>query len=144
MEYLRTRTEEVASAIAHTEFEDGMDNDVTLLVKDFARMNKSATYNWLDELYSKNLNRSIVVEGILRTLAMITEKGDENILLPIVVAGLRSEVSAEQEAAIMVIEEWRTKECLEAIRSVHKFASDMIEDYAKMVADELEEELTLC
>lgn len=144
LEYLRTRTEEVASAIAHTEFEDGMDNDVTLLVKDFARMNKSATYNWLDELYSKNLNRSIVVEGILRTLAMITEKGDENILLPIVVAGLRSEVSAEQEAAIMVIEEWRTKECLEAIRSVHKFASDMIEDYAKMVADELEEELTSC
>ena len=144
LEYLRTRTEEVASAIAHTEFEDGMDNDVTLLVKDFARMNKSATYNWLDELYSKNLNRSIVVEGILRTLAMITEKGDENILLPIVVAGLRSGVSAEQEAAIMVIEEWRTKECLDAIRSVHIFASDMIEDYAKMVADELEEELTSC
>ena len=65
-------------------------------------------------------------------------------MLTIVVSGLRSEVSAEQEAAIMVIEEWRTKECLEAIRSVHKFASDMIEDYAKMVADELEEELTLC
>lgn len=144
LDYLRTRTEEVASAIVHTDFEDGMDNDVTLLVKDFARTNKSATFNWLDELYSKNLNKSVIVEGILRTLAMITEKGDENILLPIVVAGLRSEVSAEQEAAIMVIEEWRTKECLEAIRSVHRFASDMIEDYAKMVAEELVEELASC
>lgn len=141
LDYLRTRTDEVASAIMHTDFEDGMDNDVTLLVKSFARKNKSATYNWLDELYSKNLNNSIVVEGILRTLAMITEKGDENILLPIVVAGLRSEVSVEQEAALMVIEEWRTKECLEAIRSVHRYASDMIEDYAMMVLGELEEEL---
>lgn len=141
LDYLRTRTDEVASAISHTDFEDGMDNDVTLLVKSFAKKNKSATYNWLDELYSKNLNNSTVVEGILRTLAMITEKGDENILLPIVVAGLRSEVSVEQEAALMVIEEWRTKECMEAIRSVHKFASDMIEDYAMMVLSELEEEL---
>lgn len=141
LDYLRTRTDEVASAILHTDFEDGMDNDVTLLVKSFARKNKSATYNWLDELYSKNLNNSIVVEGILRTLAMITEKGDENILLPIVVAGLRSEVSVEQEAALMVIEEWRTKECMEAIRSVHRYASDMIEDYAMMVLGELEEEL---
>ena len=141
LDYLRTRTDEVASSILHTDFEDGMDNDVTLLVKSFARKNKSATYNWLDELYSKNLNNSIVVEGILRTLAMITEKGDENILLPIVVAGLRSEVSVEQEAALMVIEEWRTKECLEAIRSVHRYASDMIEDYAMMVLGELEKEL---
>lgn len=141
LDYLRTRTDEVASGILHTDFEDGMDNDVTLLVKSFARKNKSATYNWLDELYSKNLNNSTVVEGILRTLAMITEKGDENILLPIVVAGLRSEVSVEQEAALMVIEEWRTKECMEAIRSVHRYASDIIEDYAMMVLGELEEEL---
>ena len=92
-------------------------------------------------MYSKNLNKPIIVEGILRTLAMITEIGDENILLPIVVAGLRSEVSAEQEAAIMVIEEWRTKECLEAIRSVHRYASDIIKNYAMMVAEELKEEL---
>ena len=141
LDYLRTRTNEVASVILHTDFEDGMDNDVTLLVKSFAKKNKAATYNWLDELYSKNLNNSTVVQGILRTLAMITEKGDENILLPIVVAGLRSEVSVEQEAALMVIEEWRTKECMEAIRSVHRYASDMIEDYAMIVLGELEEEL---
>lgn len=141
LEYLRTRTDEVTSAILHTDFEDGMDNEVTLLVKDFVRKNKLATYNWIDELYSKNISKSVVVEGILRVLAMITEKGDENILLPIVVAGLRSEVSAEQEAAIMVVEEWRTKECLDAINSVHRFASDMIDDYARMVAKELREEL---
>lgn len=144
LEYLRTRTDEIANAISRTEFEDGMDNDITLLIRTFAKTNKSATYNWLDELYSKNLNRSSVVQGILRSLAMITERGDENILLPIVVAGLRSGNSAEQEAAIMVIEEWRTKECLDAICSVTRFSSEIIADYAKMVIKELKEELRQC
>lgn len=142
LDYLRTRTEEVTFAIAHTDFEDGMDNDVTVLLRSFAKKNKSSTYNWLDELYSKNLNNPVVVEGILRSLAMITDKGDENILLPIVVAALRSGVSVEQEAAIMVIEEWRTKECLDALLSVPSFASDIIEEYAMLVAGELKEELT--
>lgn len=144
LDYLRTRTDEIANAISRTEFEDGMDNDITLLIRSFAKKNKSATYNWLDELYSKNLNRPSVVQGILRSLAMITERGDENILLPIVVAGLRSSNSAEQEAAIMVIEEWRTKECLDAICSVAAFSSEIIADYAKMVTEELKEELNPC
>lgn len=141
LEYLRTRTDDIANAISRTEFEDGMDNDITLLIRSFAKENKSATYNWLDELYSKNINKPSVVQGVLRSLAMITERGDENILLPIVVAGLRSNNSCEQEAAIMVIEEWRTKECLEAIGSVTSFSSEMIADYAKMVINELREEL---
>lgn len=141
LDYLRSRTDEIANAISRTEFEDGMDNDITLLIKSFAKKNKSATYNWLDELYSKNLNNPSVEQGVLRSLAMITEKGDESILLPIVVAGLRSNNSQEQEAAIMVIEEWRTKDCLDAISSVPVFASEMIAGYAQMVADEIREEL---
>lgn len=144
LDYLRTRTDEIANAIMHTEFEDGMDNDITLLIKSFARSNKSATYNWLGELYSKNVTKPSVLQGILRTLAMITEKGDENILLPMVLASLRSDNSAEQEAAIMVIEEWRTKECLDAISNVPRFSSDIIADYAKMVTDELKQELGEC
>lgn len=144
MEYLRSRTDEIANAISRTEFEDGMDNDITLLIKSFAKKNKLATYSWLDELYSKNLNRPSVIQGILRSLAMITERGDENILLPVVVAGLRSGNSSEQEAAIMVIEEWRTKECLDALCIVPSFASEMIADYANMVKEELEKELNLC
>ncbi len=144
LDYLRSRTNEIANTISRTEFEDGMDNDITILIRSFAKKNKSATYNWLNELYSKNLTRPSVVQGILRSLAMITERGDEKILLPIVVAGLRSGNSAEQEAAVMVIEEWRTKECLDAINSVTAFSSEMIADYAKMVAEELKEELDQC
>lgn len=144
LDYLRSRSEEIATAIKRTEFEDGMDNDVTLLIKSFAKRNKSATYNWLDELYSTHLNQSSVLQGILRTLAMITERGDENLLLPMVVASLRSNSSIEQEAAIMVIEEWRTKECLGALCSIRNYSSEMIADYAKMVIKELKEELGQC
>lgn len=141
LDYFRSRSEEVASAIAHTEFEDGMDNEITELVRSFINKNRSAAYNWLSELYSSNLKKTIIVEGLLRTLAMVTEKGDENILLPIVIAGLRSDISAEQEAAIMVIEEWRTKECLDALRTT-RFASKWITIYANKVKKELEEELS--
>ena len=74
---------------------------------------------------------------------MVTEKGDETMLLPIVIAGLRSGISSEQEAALMVIEEWRTKECFAALKSV-AFQSDWIADYAQMVKSELEEELGIC
>ena len=144
LDYLRSRSEEIATAIKRTEFEDGMDNDVTLLIKSFAKRNKSATYNWLDELYSTHLNQSSVLQGILRTLAMITERGDENLLLPMVVASLRSNSSIEQEAAIMVIEEWRTKECLGALCNIRNYSSEMIADYAKMVIKELKEELGQC
>ena len=144
LDYLRSRSYEVSNIIARTEFEDGMDNDITRLIRSFTKKNKSATYNWIDELFSMNLSRPKVVEGLLRTISMITEKGDENILLPIVVAGLRSENAAEQESAIMVIEEWRTRECLEALRSVTNYPSDIIASYANKVMKELEEELYLC
>jgi len=64
-------------------------------------------------------------------------------LLAIVIAGLRSGISSEQEAALMVIEEWRTKECYEVLKSV-SFQSDWIADYAQIVKSELEEELGIC
>ena len=141
LEYFRTRSDEVANAILRTDFEDGMDNDVTELIRSYIKKNKSAAYNWLNELYSKNLKNSSLIEGLLRTLAMVTERGDENSLLPIVIAGLRSGVTSEQEAAIMVIEEWRTKECLDALKT-SLFTPGWIKTYAEKVMKELEEEVS--
>lgn len=140
LEYFRTRSDEVSNAILRTDFEDGMDNDVTELIRSYIKKNKSAAYNWLNELYSKNLKNASLIEGLLRTLAMVTERGDENSLLPIVIAGLRSGVTSEQEAAIMVIEEWRTKECLDALKTT-QFGTGWIKTYAEKVMSELEEEV---
>ena len=143
LEYFRSRSNEIINALKFADFEDGMDNDVTELIKSFAKRNKSATYNWLNDLFGRNHQDIAFVEALLRTLAMVTEKGDETMLLAIVIAGLKSEVSSEQEAAIMVIEEWRTKECYDALKTTN-FKSDWIADYAQMVKNELEEELGIC
>lgn len=143
LDYFRSRSKEITNALKYADFEDGMDNDVTEMIKSFIKRNKSATYNWLNDLYGRNHQDHAFVEGLLRTLAMVTEKGDETMLLPIVIAGLRSGISSEQEAAIMVMEEWRTKECLEALRESH-FTSQWIEIYAGKVREELEGELLEC
>ncbi len=140
LDFFRTRSDEVADAMAKTDFEDGVDNDITDLVRSYIKKNKSATYNWLNELFGKYATNSSVVEGLLRTLAMVTEKGDESILSPIVIAGMRSEIPSEQEAAIMVIEEWRTKECLDALKKV-AFKPGWIQSYGNKVIKELEKEL---
>ena len=140
LEYYRSRSEEMVSAMANTDFEDGMDNDVTDLMGSYIKRNKFATYIWLNELYSQNLNNLPFVEGLLRTIAMVTEKGDETSLLPIVIAGLRSQEKSEQEAAIMVVEEWRTKDCLEAMKSAN-FGDGWLKTYADKVMKELEKDL---
>lgn len=140
LEYFRTRSIEIIYAIAQTDFEDGKENDVIELVETFMRRNKSVTYNWLCEIYSCNLENSNIVEGLLRIISYVTDKGDETILLPIVVAGLRSNNVSEQEAAIMVIEEWRTKECLEALMNT-SFSTIIVEKYAHKVMAELKKEL---
>lgn len=140
LEYFRSRSEEMVNAMANTDFEDGMDNDVTELMESYIRRNKFAVYIWLNELYGQNLKNLPFVEGLLRTIAMVTEKGDENSLMPIVVAGLRSQESSEQEAAIMVVEEWRTKECLQAMKTAD-FGDGWLKVYADKVMCEIEKEL---
>ncbi len=140
LEFFRMFSDDVVRAIMTTDFEDGMGNDVTELIQSFMRRNKFITYNWLNELYGKNIENPSFVEGLLRVLAIVTEKGEETILMPLVVAGLRSDHSAEQEAAIMVIEEWRTKECLDALKT-SSFVSGWVRRYAEKVEKELVEEL---
>ena len=142
LEFFRTLSRDIVNAIINTDFEDGKDNDVTELIKSFKGRNKIATYCWLNELYVKNLEDHSFIEGLLRVLAIVADKGDEPALMSIVVAGLRSGNSAEQEAAIMVIEEWRTKECLDVLNT-SLLPSGWIRRYANKVKGELEKELDL-
>lgn len=60
--------------------------------------------------------------------------------IPMVRSGLSDKSTLIQEAAIMIIEEWRTKECLDALeRTV--LASQWIQEYANSVIKELKGEL---
>ncbi|MDE6772978.1 MAG: hypothetical protein K2J49_10290, partial [Muribaculaceae bacterium] len=70
-------------------------------------------------------------------------KEEVDCLLPVVIAGLNHPSSEAQEAAIMVVEVWRTKNCLKALENCY-FSSDWIREYASAVVNELKNELGVC
>ena len=126
-----------------TDFEDGIDNLVTIEVREFVRRNLFVTYNWLNTIYSNNQKDSDVIAGLLRIIGMVVEQENSDMLLPIVIAGLANKNSKTQEAALMVIEQWRTKNCLDALQTTN-FSSVWLKEYAKQIEAELIEELCLC
>lgn len=125
-------------------FEDGMDNDSIAIVREFMNQNEIATYIWLHRLFSRYENDREIVTGLLRIISMTVKREDFDSLLPIVMAALRSHNADEQEAAVMVIEEWRTKNCLSLLEEALEnniFKSPMLHGYASEVYAELQEEL---
>lgn len=139
---LRERTDSYVKLIARTDFEDGMTNDAIEEARSYYLQNKSVTINWFSEIYSKNQRNAMVISGLLRIISMIVLVSDSASLIPIVKCGLSDNSSIAQESALMVIEEWRTKECLDAIKTSN-FEFSWIKDYAQKIVSELEKELSL-
>lgn len=126
--------------LKRTDFEDGMTNYVSDVVEDFIKSNSFVTYSWLFTIYSNYQKDVVVLAGLLRIIELTIRNEDVDMLLPIVKAGLADKSSMVQEAAIMVIEQWRTKNCLDALETA-TFHSKMIELYANQIIEELKEEL---
>lgn len=127
--------------LKHCDFEDGFSNLVIDEVKEYLSKNKYVTITWLHSIYSNNLEDANVLAALLRVVAMSVDVSYSDTLLPMVIAGLNAPSSKTQEAALMVIEEWRTKQCLDALKTYLNRSSRLIERYAKVVKTELEEEL---
>lgn len=127
-------------------FEDGMDNDSIAIVREFMTLNEMATYNWLYRIFSRYENDRKIVTGILRIISMTVKREDYDSLLPIVTAALRSHNADEQEAAVMVIEEWRSDNCMSHLSEALDhgyFESPMLKSYAAEVYAELQQEKEL-
>lgn len=122
-----------------TDFEDGVTNYTSDIVEDFIKSNSFVTYNWLSTIYSNYQKDAIVLAGLLRIMELTIRNEDVDFLLPIVKAGLADNSSMVQEAAIMVIEQWRTKNCLDALET-SSFQSEIMKSYAYEVLEELREE----
>lgn len=137
---LELQSKDFERMLAWTDFEDGMENEVTILVASYMEKNRYVTYCWLNKIFNANRARPNITSGLLRTLAMVVNKNDAGIMLSMVIAGLASPHSEDQEAAIMVVEKWRTKECLEAMCNT-TYGSDWLKEYAMQVVEELKEEL---
>lgn len=126
------------------DFEDGMENDSIKTMRGFLNQNEAVTYLWMHSLFTRNEDDPRIVSGLLRIISMTVKHEDIDSLMPIVLAALRSGNSYEQEAAVMVIEEWRTAKCRDVLRdSLDKnhFQTDILRDYAETVYSELREEM---
>lgn len=139
---LNQKTPAFLRMLLKVDFEDGITNEAIEDVKYYISKNKAVTILWLHELYSKNMQRADVISGLLRVISATISVEDCCKLIPIVKCGLGDKEPVAQESAIMVIEEWRTKECLDALRTT-TYCSEWIKSYAFSVAKEIEKELGL-
>lgn len=137
---LRRRTPAFVWQLRHTDFEDGISNAPTEEVKTYLKGNLFVTITWLHSLYSYYQCDNDVLAALLRVTAMAVDADMADKLITMIIAGLNAPSSKTQEAAIMVIEEWRTRECLQALEN-STFNSSWIGDYAETVKNELIEEL---
>lgn len=138
--FLDGRSSEFLQELIYSDFEDGVENEITRLVKDYVKSNKYVTYCWIQKLFNQNRSNPVVTSGILRILGMVVDVSDAAFLMTMVCAGLVSVHTEDQEAAIMVVEKWRTRECLEAMRNTH-YGSAWVKEYAMQVINELRQEL---
>lgn len=127
------------------EFEDGEGNEITRQVEGFIKENSFVTYNWFSYIFSSFQNDPSVITPLLRIICMTVADGEEDCLIPIVIAGLSNPSSDSQEAAIMVIENWRTKNCYDAlVNAIPYFNSEWMKSYGTAVLEELRKELEIC
>ena len=141
---LSKRTQTFVWTLQHIDFEDGVENDIIKEVEGYIKTNRFVTYLWLHSIYSNNPKDIDVLAGLLRIIGMTVEKEDTDMLLTMVKAGISDYQSKTQEAALMVIEQWRTRNCLIAIETAPSFNSSWLCDYAKQIESELNEELRPC
>ena len=141
---LSKRTQTFVWLLEHTDFEDGIENDVTKEVHGYIKKNEFVTYAWLNSIFANYQDNADVLAGLLRVVGMTVSIEDTDMLLPMVKAGLSAPQSKAQEAALMVIEEWRTSNCLTALETAPTFTSSWIRDYAEQIKSELVEEIRPC
>lgn len=129
--------------LERADFEDGYHNDIIDEVEGYMKENKFATMMWLYDLYAENMRNHLIVSGLLRIVGSVINKSEINHFIALIKCGLNDEHVACQEAALMLIEELRTKECADAIRTT-KFRSPMIQRYADDVLQSIDEEMRIC
>ena len=140
LDFLRSKESLFITLLHRSDFEDGMTNDAIIFIQQNVDANKSVTCNWLNEIYGKYLKDKLVLCGILRILAFLHITDYESTFIPMIQASLKDDSIECQEAALMLIEVIRSKECLDVIEST-TFSSDWIKEYADSIVSELREEL---
>lgn len=127
--------------VKYCEFADGMRNDVTNKAEKFYKSDRVSCLYQIKKTYEEHKDDVVFLSNLLRIIAFVaTSKDDAKELFNIFQAGINSDLSICQESAVMVAEEWRTKECLNSLINTF-FHGEWLKEYAEEVIAELEEEL---
>ena len=138
--FFNGRASVFAGLLKITDFEDGMDNEPIREARSYWNQDERNTIYWLANIFYSNRDDDDVMAGLLRVVGAVAGNEPINLLMPLFEEGLRRDSSKVQEAAIMLAEEWRTPECLETLQTA-TYQSEWIEEYARLVENELKEEL---
>jgi len=136
----------LTSLIYHSSWEDGITNDVTDMVNTFYNIYPVKTIFMLtkiaDDCKDKNMELDIL-SGLLRIISTLDKSVRfMDALFPILTRAIRANHTDAQESAIMVIEEWRTKECLDLLLRTPNINSCLVR-YKYKIEEELKKELNI-
>ena len=138
----KTITPWIVYKISKANFEDGIENDLTLLVKNLYNKYNIDVVLWLLSLYTSTQNQATVLAGLLRIISMAIPSSCDEYLLPMIKSGLYDKNPEAQEAALMVIEQWRTQLCLTTLESLNTDSlSPIFRPYIEKIKLELTKEL---
>lgn len=127
--------------VKYGELSDGMRNEITSKVEKFYKSDRNSCLYWIKTTYEEYNDDVVFLSNLLRLIAFVaTSQNDAKELFNIFQAGIDSDLSICQESAVMVAEEWRTKECLNSLINT-VFHGEWLQEYAGKVIAELKEEL---
>lgn len=140
MMYLKNQEEDLVISLIRTDFEDGYNNEVLNFVDKCKNENRYITFLWLYQVYSRHKSDYRVLAGLLRIIESKSTVDDIDTFYPMVELGLKNPNPMCQEAAIMTIETWRNKQCLQLLESI-QLSSPVMQQYANIVITELRREV---
>lgn len=126
--------------LSHSSFADGMNNEAANVMKSYFELSPYPAISWFATLFNDHIKDSNISFRLLRCLCDSSYRKYSRNLISFVRGALNDKNVEVQEAAFMVLENWRTKECLDVIENT-KYVNPLLETYASSLKEELKEEL---
>lgn len=126
--------------LTHSYFEDGMDNPAIDMLNSYFELSPYPSISWFSTFFNTHLQEPNITYRLLRCLCNYKYRQYSKNLISFVRGSLNDKSVEVQESAFMVLESWRTQECLDVIEST-QCVNPLLEDYVNILRAELEQEL---
>lgn len=126
--------------LTHSSFEDGMYNEAADIIKTYFDLSPYPAISWFATVFNSHIQDPNVSYRLLRCLCNSRYRKYSKNLISFVRGALNDHSVEVQEAAFMVLENWRTQECLDVIEHTG-FINPLLETYVMTLKYELKEEL---